>query len=210
MPSDDRRDRPRPAPVERRERLARLETRLTRVGVALVIAAPVLGVVAGALGAAEVYPYEHALPVSLAAMGAPIAIALLVGAVGGLYLMGGPRVAPLGVVFVAGLAALVAGLALPSAPLRDLGVVLLAASGAVFYAVGVVSGRAPVAAVMAWGNAGAIAVGLLAAVAGRATDRWGVVLAGAMAAGCGTGSVVGRWWARRSAPDASPAVPTTS
>jgi hypothetical protein len=196
-----------PAQLERRQRLARLEKKLTRIAVALVIAGPVLGMGAGALGAAEVYPYDYALPVAIAAMCAPIGIALLIGAAGGLYIMGGARVAPLGVVFVAGFAALVAGLAGNDA-LRDLGVVLLAASGAVFYAVGVVSARAPEAVVASWGNVGSIAVGVLVAGVGRAVDAWSVMLFGAMAAGCGIGSVAGRWWVRRAAEIAPSAPPT--
>jgi hypothetical protein len=194
----------RPAEVERRQRRARLdklEKNMTRIGVALVVAAPVLGMGAGALGAAEVYPYEYALPVALAAMGAPIGIALLIGASGGLYIMGGGRVAPLGVVFVAGFAALVVGIAGQDESFRDLGVVLLAGSGAVFHAVGVASGGAPEAVVASWGNVGSIAAGVVAAVTGRAVDAWAVMLFGAMAAGCGFGAIAGRWWVRRAAGD---------
>ena len=55
----------------------------------LVIAGVVLGLVAIVLGSAEVFPYEHTMPVALTAMLAPIGLALLIGAVGGLYMMGG-------------------------------------------------------------------------------------------------------------------------
>lgn len=177
--------------------MAEFEQPATRVAVGLVIAGPVLGIVAGMFGAAEVYPYDYALPVALGVMGGCIGVALLIGASGGLYVMAGPRAAPLGLVFVAGFAALVVGIATSDATLRDLGAVLLGASGAIFYAVGIVSGRAPGAAVATWGTAGSIVGGVVLAMVGRALGMWPVLLFGAMAAGCGIGGMAGRWWVRR-------------
>ena len=85
---------------------------------------------------------------------------------------------------------------------------MLAASGAVFYAVGVVSGWVPAAALARWGNAAAVAGGLVLAGIGRATGGWLVMLFGAMAAGCGLGAIAGRWWLERTGTTDDSAGPT--
>lgn len=180
--------------AERRRRLEPFEKTATRVAVALVIAGPVLGLGGGMLGAAEIYPSDYAAPVAIIVMCSLIGVALTIGAVGGLFIMGGAKAAPFGVVFVAGFGLLVAGLVLGDSPLRDLGVVLLALSGAVFYVVGFASGDAPESAVSRWGHPIAIAAGLAAAAVGHQLDLWWLLLLGAMAAGCGAGVVLARWW----------------
>lgn len=185
-----------PANAERAQRLAGFEKSATRVGVGLVIAAPVLAIVAGVLGAAEIYPYEYAVPVSLAALLVPIGLALLLGAVGGLYIMGGAKVAPFGVVFVAGFAGLVYGLGKSDVLWRDIGVGLLALSGAGFYVAGVLSERIPPAVLNRWGNAGALVLGAAVAVVGHLTGFWPLLLFGAMAVGCAAGGLLGRWLVR--------------
>lgn len=189
-----------PGNAERRKRLAGWERTATRVGVWLVVAGPVLGVAAALLGALEVYPYEYAAGVALTAMLVPVGLALLVGAVCGLYVMAGPRVAPFGVVFVAGFAALVYGIVQADVLWRDIGVGLLAISGTVFYLAGVVSERAPIPMLNTWGRGGAMIGGAVLAVVGHRYDQWALLLFGAMALGCGAGSVLGRWWLARRQP----------
>lgn len=190
-----------PRNPQRTQRLARFEKSATRVGVGLVIAGPVLGIVAGVLGAAEIYPYEYATAVSLTAMCAPIGLALLIGACGGLYMMGGWKVAPFGVIFVAGFGALVYGIAEADARWRDIGVGLLALSGAVFYTFGVMSKRIPPTFLYLWGHSGALVAGAVIAVIGYLSGTWQLLLFGGMAVGCATGGLLGRWWAsRRSEP----------
>lgn len=185
------------ARTERMERLAGFEKTATRVAVGLVIAGPVLALIAGVLGAAEIYPYEYAMTVGLIVMLVPIGLALLIGAVGGLYIMGGLKIAPLGVIFVAGFAALVLGIATADVLWRDLGVGLLAFSGSVFYVFGVISDRTPPAALNRWANAGVFVVGAVIGVVGHIINSWPVLLFGAMAVGCSAGGLVGHWSVRR-------------
>lgn len=158
----------------------------------LVVAGFVLALLAIVLGSAEVYPYEYAEVVTLVAFLVPVGLALLLGAVGGLYIMGGPKVAPLGVVFVGGFAALVYGLVEDDVVWRDLGVGLLALSGAAFYVAGVISRRIPPAILNLWGNTGALVGGAALAVLGHVTDFWPLLLFGAMAFGCAAGGLLGR------------------
>ncbi|SDS08631.1 hypothetical protein [Microlunatus soli] len=191
------RSRTRQQRADRRRRLEPFEKNATRLAVALVIAGPVLGLGAGMLGAAEIYPFEYATVVAIIVMCSLIGLALMIGAVGGLFIMGGPKAAPFGVVFVAGFGLLVAGLVLGDAVLRDLGVVLLAISGAVFYLVGFGSGDATPSAVSRWGHPIAVAAGLVVAVVGHLVGAWWLLLLGAMAFGCGLGVVIARWWYSR-------------
>jgi hypothetical protein len=182
-----------------RNRSERLEKIATRWAVGLVIAGLPLALLAGVLGAAEVYPYEYAETVALIALLVPIGLALLIGAVGGLYLMGGWKIAPFGVVFVGGFAALTYGLVVADVVWRDIGVGLLAFSGAVFYLAGVLAARVPRAALNLWGNVGAVVGGAALAVLGHLTGFWGLLLFGAMAFGCAAGGLLGRWLARSAA-----------
>jgi hypothetical protein len=116
-----------------------------------------------------------------------------------LYLMGGWKVAPFGVVFVAGFAALVYGIAESEALWRDIGVGLLAVTGAVFYAFGVISERVPPGVLHLWGHSGALVGGAVIAVIGHLIGYWGLLLFGAMAVGCAAGGLLGRWWVSRDA-----------
>ncbi|QVQ54450.1 hypothetical protein J4H86_12715 [Spiractinospora alimapuensis] len=190
----------------RRERVAAAQKPITTFCTVLVALGPVLGMAAGVAGALEVYPYECALAVSISVTLGMISLALLIGAVCGLYIMGGAKVAPFGVVFVAGFGGLVLGLSGGGPLYRDVGVLLLAVSGAVFYSVGFVSGHAPANAVDRWGHPGAIVGGALLAAVGHLLDLWPMLLFGAMAAGCGLGTVVTRWRSRSAPrpPDADP------
>lgn len=181
-----------PRNAQRTQRLAGFEKSATRVAVGLVIAGPVLGIVAAALGAAEFYPSDYGGTVTLTAALTPVGLALLIGACGGLYIMGGWKVAPFGVVFVAGFAALVYGIADSEALWCDIGVGLLAVSGAVFYAFGVISQRVPPAMLHLWGHFGALVAGAVIAVIGQLIGYWGLLLFGAMAVGCAAGGLVGR------------------
>lgn len=183
----------------RRERVAAAEKPITRITVALVVLGPLLGMGAGMVGAAEIYPSEYAVAVGVSVTLGIVGLALLVAAVCGLYIMGGAKVAPFGVVFVAGFGSLVLGLVDGGPVYRDVGILLLAVSGAVFYSVGFVSGHAPEHALSGWGNPGAIVGGALLAAVGRALDLWPMLLFGALAAGCGLGTVVTRWWYRPAA-----------
>lgn len=183
-----------------RTRSEAAEKALTRLAVGLVIASPVLAIGAGVLGAAEVYPYDYAMTVALVAGLTPIALALLIGAVGGMYVMGGWKLAPMGVVFVAGFGALALGILTASLWWRDVGVGLLALSGAVFYALGVTSGRIPPSVLARWANPGAILVGAVVAIVGHRLAAWYLLLFGALAVGCGIGGLLGRWWVGRQAP----------
>lgn len=178
--------------AERGDRLDRLEKKATKWAMWLIAVGVVLAFVAIVLGSAEVFPYEHTMPVALTALLAPIGAALLIGAVGGLYIMGGWKLAPVGVVFVAGFAALVYGLVDADVTWRDVGVGLLALSGAVFFLAGVTAERVPSTALNLWGNAGALAVGAALAVLGHVLDYWGLLLFGAMAFGCAAGGLLGR------------------
>lgn len=179
------------------DRLDKLEKTATRWAVGLIIAGFVLALLAGVLGAAEVYPYEYTETVALVALLVPIGSALLIGAVGGLYIMGGWKIAPFGVVFVGGFAALTYGLVVADVVWRDIGVGLLALSGAGFYVAGVLSARVPPSVLNLWGNTGALVGGAALAVLGHVTDFWGLLLFGAMAFGCAVGGLLGRWLARR-------------
>ncbi|GAB3743490.1 hypothetical protein [Microlunatus parietis] len=174
--------------AERRQQLADFEKRATRIAVGLVIAGPVLGIAAIFIGSAEIFPYEYTVTVALTAMLAPIGLALLIGAVGGLYLIGGWRVAPFGLVFVAGFAALVYGIVVADPWWRQVGVGLLAVSGLVIFLAGTASAKTlpspwPVAAVTAAGG--------VIAIVGLVTDLWPVHLFGAMAAACPLGMLIG-------------------
>ncbi|MFC4002652.1 hypothetical protein ACFS2C_04070 [Prauserella oleivorans] len=186
---------------KRGQRFAKLERTTTRVAVGLVIAGPVLGMAAGVLGALEVYPYEHTMTVALTSMLVPIGLALLVGAVVGLYVLGGAKLAPFGAVFVAGFAALVYGIVAGATTWFDVGVGLLTICGGVFYLAGVVSGRAPAAAHNTSGLGVAVVGGPVVAVAGQLLGQWGLLLFGAMAFGCGVGGVLGHWWVVRRRPE---------
>jgi hypothetical protein len=179
------------------DRLDRLEKIATRWAVGLVIAGFVLALLAGVLGAAEVYPYEYTETVALIALLVPIGAALLIGAVGGLYMMGGRKIAPFGVVFVGGFAALTYGLVVADVLWRDIGVGLLAFSGAVFYLAGVLAARVPRAALNLWGNAGALLGGAALAAVGHLLGQWPLLLVGAMAFGCAVGGLVGLLLVRR-------------
>lgn len=183
--------------AQRKQDLAKFEKRATRIAVGLVIAGIVLPLVAGVLGSAEIFPYEHTLAVALIAMIVPIGSALLIGAMGGLYIMGGWKLTPFGIVFVAGFGALVYALMTANDRWLLVGVGLLAVSGAAFYAAGTASGRAPVSARKTWGSTGALVGGAVAAVVGYLTGYWWLLLIGAMAVGCGTGALIGRRQAGR-------------
>lgn len=193
MPSDK---------AQRKQDLAKFEKRATRIAVGLVIAGFVLPLVAGVLGSAEIFPYEHTMTVALVALSVPIGSALLIGAMGGLYIMGGWKLTPFGVVFVAGFAALVYALTTANDSWLLISAGLLGISGAAFYAAGTASGRAPHSARKTWGSATSLAGGAVAALAGYLTGYWWLLLFGTMAAGCGTGILIGRWQAgrRRTAP----------
>lgn len=182
--------------AERRKQLADFEKRATRIAVGLVIAGPVLGIAAIFVGAAEIlFPYEYTVPIALTAMLAPIGLALLIGAVGGLYLIGGWKVAPFGVVFVAGFAALVLGIATADPFWRQVGVGLLAFSGLVIFLAGTASAKT---VPNPWPIAGVAAAGGVVAVIGLLTGLWPLHLFGAMAAACPLGMLIGIWWSRRS------------
>ncbi|MFI7680714.1 hypothetical protein [Actinophytocola sp. NPDC049390] len=183
--------------AERRAQLDRFEKTATRWAVGLIIAGVVLALVAIVLGSAEVFPYEYTTAVSLTAMLVPIGLALLIGAVGGLYVMGGPKVAPFGVVFVGGFAALVYGIAVTDLLWRDIGVGLLALSGAGLFVAGVVSKRLPPAVGALWVNGGALVGGAVLAVVGHVLGYWPLLLFGAMAFGCAAGGLLGRLLVRR-------------
>jgi hypothetical protein len=187
--------------TERRKKVAAMEKRLTRVAVSMVIAAPVLAMVAIVLGAAEVYPYEYTLPVALGISLGLVGLALLIGACFGLYLAGGGAFVPFGFVFVAGFGLLVLGITTDSDLYRNLGVLLLAITGAVIYGAGASSGTAPRSALNTWGHPAAIFAGSALAVVGDLFDLWWVLLFGAMAVGCGLGAVIGRWWTARRSPE---------
>ena len=187
----------RAAAAQRRQSLAGFEKNATRIAVALVLAGPVLGVAAAGLGAAEVYPYDYAMTVALVAMLVPIGLALLLGACGGLYLMAGLRAAPLGIIFVAGYAGLVYGLVVGDNLWSYLGIGLLGISGGVFYAIGLATRESSPTVIMTWSHPLVLAGGAVVAGVGHLTGIWGLVLAGAMAVGCGLGGIVGHWWAGR-------------
>lgn len=184
----------------RQQRVDRFEAIGTKVGVTLVVIAPIAMVVAIALGAAEVFPYEHTVPVALTAFCAPVGLAILLGAVGGMYVLGGWSYTPFGVLFTAGFAGLVLGLTLPHQLLRDGSVAALGVCGGVFYYLGARSGRAPASALAMWGNPTAMAGGVLAAAIGYRTGVWPALLFGVLAVSCGIGGLLGR----RSSPRISP------
>jgi hypothetical protein len=186
-----------PDRAQRRQHLANLEKKATRIAVGLVIAGFVLALVAIVLGSAEVFPYEYTVTVALTTMFVPVGLALLIGAMGRLYILGGWKVTPFGIVFVAGFAALVYALATADAGWRLAGVGLLAISGAAFFTAGTASGRAPVSARNTWGSAGSLVGGAATTVVGYLIDYWWVLLFGAMAVGCGIGVLIGRWQAGR-------------
>ncbi|MCH7231356.1 hypothetical protein L0U85_10925 [Glycomyces sp. L485] len=168
--------------------MRRFERIGTRVAVSTVIFGFVAMIVAVALGAAEVYPYEYAVAVSLVAFCVPVGLALLFGAVAGMYILGGWRLAPLGVVFTAGFAGLVLGVALPHTGLRDLSVAVFGVLGGLLCYLGSRSGRAPASKALRWSNIGMIVVGTPMAVFSYAADFWAGLLGGVMAASCGIGA----------------------
>ncbi|PSL00069.1 hypothetical protein CLV63_102195 [Murinocardiopsis flavida] len=205
--TSDRRQRPSDA--------KKFERTFTRICVGLVIAGPVLGLGAGALGAAELYPSDYMVPVALGVMLGLIGLGLLIAACAGLYVLGGWRAAPFGVVFVAGVGALVYGVAMADYGWRDGGVALLAISSASFWVAPALSPRAPAkgkkkakrqpkgragerdggstAARKSAGAGGVFATGALIAVAAYIVDVWWLLLFGAMAAGTAAGAAIAMW-----------------
>ncbi len=192
-----------PDKAQRRQQLATFEKKATRAAVGLVIAGPVLAFVTILLGSAEIFPYEFTVPAALAAMLVPIGLALLIGAMGGLYLMGGWKLTPFGVLFVAGFAALVYGIVTADSLWLLAGAGLLGISTAAFFVAGSGSGRAPTSTRGTWGGVAALVVGVVATVAGFLIDSWWVLLVGAMIVGSAAGILIGHWRAgRRRDPDA--------
>ncbi|TDO34366.1 hypothetical protein EV643_12760 [Kribbella sp. VKM Ac-2527] len=183
---------------------------VSRLTIWLVVLAPVLSLGVGALGAAEVYPYKYAMTAGIIALVVPIGLSLLIGAVLGLYILGGWQLAPFGVVFVAGFAALVYGIAADPRPWIDLGVGLLAISGAVFYGTGVMAGMLPTAMLAFLGNGAALVAGAVIATIARLTGNVGWFLFGAMAVGCGAGGLLGLFLVRRRAGSAGGQRPASS
>ncbi|SDC98737.1 hypothetical protein [Glycomyces harbinensis] len=180
---------------KQRAEAARFQKRVTWTSLGLILAGLVLGLGAGALGAAEVYPYEQAMTVSLAVMAVFVGLGLLVAACAGMYVMGGWRAAPFGAVLVAGIAVLAWGVAQGDRAWRDVGVVLLAISCASFWAVpALLSPRAaakprrPATTAKSAGLGGVLLAGALIAAVGYATDLWWVLLFGALAVGTAAGA----------------------
>ncbi|MBK1783766.1 hypothetical protein [Prauserella cavernicola] len=175
----------------------KFEKRLTWITMGLLIASPVLGIAAAALGAAEIYPSEHMMLVGMTAFLAPIGLSLTVGACAGLYLLGGPRAAPFGVLLSGGIAVLAYGLAEQDYLWRDVGVVLLMISVASFWAAPALFRRpnprrrdAPGGTA---GVGGVLGLGAAIAVTGYLVDVWWVLLFGALAVGTAAGAGIAHW-----------------
>jgi hypothetical protein len=175
-----------------RTRTTEFEKKATRIAVGLVIAGPVLAFVTIILGAADVFPYKYAEAAALTAMLVPIGLALLIGAMGGLYLMGGWKVTPFGLLFVAGFGALVYGIARADSPWLLAGAGMLGISTAAFFVAGTGSGRAPTSARGTWGAVAALVIGAAATAAGILIESWWVLLFGTMIVGSGAGILIGR------------------
>ncbi|MCD0447319.1 hypothetical protein LO763_27255 [Glycomyces sp. A-F 0318] len=193
------RERRRAERERRRAADERFQRRVTWASLGLVLAGPVLAIGAGALGAAEVYPYEYAMPVAMWIMGVFTGLGLLVASCAGMYLLGGPRAAPFGAVLVAGVGVLVYGLVRADDAWRDVGVVLLAIGCGSFWAVPALlsrpgaarrRGRRPAGPA---GIAGVVVVGAVLAVVGHMSDEWWVLLLGAASVGTAAGGGIAAW-----------------
>lgn len=194
--------------ADRRQRpadSAKFEKTLTRICLGLVIAGPVLGILAGLPGAAELYPSDYMLPVAMTVMLGLIGLGLLIAACAGLYVLGGWGAAPFGVVFVAGFGVLFYGIANADYGWRDFGVVLLAISCAAFWAAPAFSPRVkakarkrtPVTSRKTTGIGSVFGTGAVIAVVGYIIDVWWVLLFGAMAVGTAAGVGIAMWLADR-------------
>ncbi|MEU3273964.1 hypothetical protein ABZ639_24265 [Saccharomonospora sp. NPDC006951] len=186
------------------------EKKLTRICVGLVIAGPVLGIGAGALGAAEFYPSDYMMPVALGVMLGLIGLALLIAACAGLYVLGGWKATPFGFAFVGGFAALTYGLAELDRTWRDTGVVLLAISCAAFWVAPALSRRpkktgkrAPSVPGGTAGVGGFFAAGAAIALTGYLTDVWWLMLFGGMTVGTAAGGGIAMWLEQRARREAS-------
>ncbi|MFF5986458.1 hypothetical protein [Prauserella flavalba] len=191
--------------------LKKFEKTVTWICVGLVIAGPVLGIGAGALGAAEIYPSDYMMPVALGVMLGLIGLGLLVAACAGLYVLGGWKATPFGVAFVGGFGALVYGLVDGGNAWRDAGVVLLMISCAAFWVAPALSPLAkarprkgaPVTSGKATGVGGVFGVGAGIAITGHVTDVWWLLLFGAMAVGTAAGAGIAMWLETRTREQAS-------
>ncbi|WP_206077812.1 hypothetical protein [Prauserella endophytica] len=189
----------------------KFEKTVTRICVGLVIAGPVLGIGAGALGAAEIYPSDYMLPVAMGVMLGLIGLGLLIAACAGLYLLGGWRATPFGVAFVGGFAVLAYGLAEADNAWRDVGVVLLMISCAAFWVAPALSPRskarprkrAPVNPGRTTAVGGVFGVGAGIAIVGHVIDVWWLLLFGAMAVGTAAGAGIAMWLESRARERAS-------
>lgn len=183
----------------------KFEKTLTRICVGLVIAGPTLGLAAGALGAAELYPSDHMLPVALTVMLSLIGTGLLIAACAGAYVLGGWKATPFGVALVAGVGVLAYGLVQADDAWRDVGVFLLAASCAGFWAAPAASPRkrttrrrsGPTVSRTPAGVGGVFGAGAVIAIAGHVVDVWWVLLFGALAVGTTAGVGIGLWLENR-------------
>ncbi len=79
---------------QRRVDSEKVQKRMTGISLGLILAGPVLGVGAGALGAVEVYPSDDAMTVAISVMVGLVELGFLVAACAGMYLLGGWRAAP--------------------------------------------------------------------------------------------------------------------
>lgn len=186
---------------EQRAAADRFEKKWTRISMWLLAASPVLFVVAIALSGFGLYPYDYMLPVGLVAALTPIGLSLLVGACAGLYLLGGPKAAPFGAVFVAGFGVLGYGIAEADTRWRDVGVVLLAISCASFFVAPAMSLRAkkrtkerrPSTTAKQASLGGVVAAGVVFAVIGHQSDEWWLLLFGALTVGSAAGIGIATW-----------------
>ena len=186
---------------EQRAAAERFEKKWTRISMWLLAASPVLLIVAIALSGFGLYPYDYMLPVGLVAALAPVGLSLLVGACAGLYLLGGPKAAPFGAVFVGGFGVLAYGIAEADTVWRDVGVALLTISCASFFVAPAMSPRAkkrtrerrqPTTATQA-GLGGVFVTGAVLAIIGHLSDEWGLLLFGALTVGTDAGIGIAMW-----------------
>lgn len=191
--------------AEREQRRAdseKFNKRVTGISLGLILAGPVLGFGAAALGAAEVYPSEYLETIATSIMVALVGLGFLVAACAGMYVLGGWRAAPFGAIFVAGFGVLIYGLAEADEAWRDLGVVLLAISCASFWVVPALFSphvqakprkRRPVTTPRSAGLGSAFVTGAVIAVVGHAVDVWWVFLFGALSVGTAAGGGIVMW-----------------
>jgi hypothetical protein len=186
---------------EQRAADERFEKKWTRISMWLLAASPVLFIVAIALSGFGLYPYDYMMPVGLVAALTPVGLSLLVGACAGLYLLGGPKAAPFGAVFVAGFGVLGYGIAEADTVWRDVGVALLTISCASFFVAPAMSPRAkkkkrerrqPTTATQA-GLGGVFVTGVVLAIIGHLSDEWWQLLFGALTVGTVAGIGIAMW-----------------